>query len=122
MSTEVTQLLGETPFWAPDIRAPSPPEERCLLWRSEPSRADIYRNAVRKAREYNATTPEELEKRKDIIKSTFGSTKNNFYIEPTIKMDYGFNIHIGENFYANFDCVFLDVAPIIFGDNVFVAP
>ncbi len=83
---------------------------------------ELHRNAVRKAREYNATTPEELEKRKEIIKSTFGSTKNNFYIEPTIKMDYGFNIHIGENFYANFDCVFLDVAPIIFGDNVFVAP
>lgn len=37
-------------------------------------------------------------------------------------MDYGCNIHIGENFYANFDCVFLDVAPIIFGDNVYVAP
>ena len=27
---EATQLLGETLFWAPDIWAPSPPEERCL--------------------------------------------------------------------------------------------
>lgn len=83
---------------------------------------ELHRNAVRKAKEYNSTEPDELEKRRTIIRNTFGSTKNNFYIEPTIKMDYGFNIHIGENFYANFDCVFLDVAPIVFGDNVFIAP
>lgn len=83
---------------------------------------ELHRNAIRMAKAYNATEPEELEKRREIIRKTFGSTKNNFYIEPTIKMDYGFNIHIGENFYANFDCIFLDVAPIIFGDNVFIAP
>ncbi|MDE7213760.1 MAG: sugar O-acetyltransferase, partial [Anaeroplasmataceae bacterium] len=58
----------------------------------------------------------------DIIKNLFGSTKEHFYLEPSIKMDYGFNIHIGDHFYANFDCVFLDVAPIIFGDHVYIAP
>ena len=31
---EVTQLLENTPFWALDIRATSPPEERCLLGRA----------------------------------------------------------------------------------------
>jgi maltose O-acetyltransferase len=31
-------------------------------------------------------------------------------------------IHIGENFYANYDCVFLDVCEIQIGDNCFVAP
>ncbi|MDE7384168.1 MAG: sugar O-acetyltransferase, partial [Anaeroplasmataceae bacterium] len=76
----------------------------------------------RKAMEYNQTLPEEIDKRRDIIKNLFGSTKEHFYIEPSIRMDYGFNIHIGDHFYANFDCVFLDVAPIIFGDHVFIAP
>lgn len=31
-------------------------------------------------------------------------------------------IHVGENFYANFDCVFLDIGEIRIGDNCFIAP
>ena len=48
---EVTQLLGQTPFQAPDIQAPSLPEERWPPGRAlsdqvrEPSGDDlIYRN------------------------------------------------------------------------------
>lgn len=36
--------------------------------------------------------------------------------------DYGYNIEIGENFYANMNCVILDEAKVTFGDNVFIAP
>lgn len=36
--------------------------------------------------------------------------------------DYGYNIHVGENFYANFNCVMLDVCPIRIGDNCMLAP
>lgn len=92
------------------------------LYNSALNDPELHRNAVRKAMEYNQTSPEEFEKRREIITHLFGSTKEHFYIEPSIRMDYGFNIHIGDYFYANFDCVFLDVAPIIFGDHVFVAP
>lgn len=92
------------------------------LYNANLENPELHRNAVRKAMEYNNTTPDELEKRREIIKNLFGSTKDHFYLEPSIKMDYGFNIHIGDYFYANFDCVFLDVAPIVFGDHVYVAP
>ena len=37
---EATQLLGQSLFQAPDIRAPSLPEERCLPKRALPTRAD----------------------------------------------------------------------------------
>lgn len=83
---------------------------------------NLHKNAVRMAMEYNQTSPDELDKRRKLIKGLFGSTKDHFYLEPSIKMDYGFNIHIGDYFYANFDCVFLDVAPIVFGDHVYIAP
>ena len=36
--------------------------------------------------------------------------------------DYGYNIEIGENFYANHNLIILDVNKVTFGDNVFVAP
>ncbi len=92
------------------------------LYRSNVEDANMHKKAVAMAMEYNKTMPDELDKRRKIIKELFGSTQEHFYIEPSIKMDYGFNIHIGDHFYANFDCVFLDVAPIIFGDSVYVAP
>ena len=38
-TTEATQLLGQTPFQAPDIQTPSPTEERCLPGRALTTRA-----------------------------------------------------------------------------------
>ncbi|MDP4083377.1 MAG: sugar O-acetyltransferase [Bacillota bacterium] len=79
-------------------------------------------NARRLTRLFNETIETDDEKRKQILKCLFGSTGVNFYIEPTFRCDYGYNIHIGENFYANFDCVFLDVCEIRIGDKCFIAP
>ena len=36
--------------------------------------------------------------------------------------DYGYNIHIGENFYANHGLLILDAARVEIGDNVYIAP
>ena len=79
-------------------------------------------NARRLTREFNTTLETELEKRTEILKELFGEVGENIYIEPTFKCDYGYNIKVGDNFYANFDCVMLDVCPITIGNNVFLAP
>ena len=41
-------------------------------------------------------------------------------MEKNLRVDYGNNIHVGENFYANFDCMILDVSPVVIGNNVVV--
>ncbi|WP_419954213.1 maltose acetyltransferase domain-containing protein [Neobacillus niacini] len=79
-------------------------------------------NARRLTRLYNQTIETDEEIRTGLLKELFGSTGKNIYIEPTFRCDYGYNIHVGENFYANFDCVFLDVCEIRIGDNCFIAP
>lgn len=79
-------------------------------------------NARRLTRLFNQTTETEENRRTEILKELFGSTGKSLYIEPTFRCDYGYNIHVGENFYANFDCVFLDVCEIKVGDNCFIAP
>ncbi|MEQ2528799.1 sugar O-acetyltransferase [Robertmurraya yapensis] len=79
-------------------------------------------NARRLTRLFNETLETDLDKRTEILKELFGSTGECLYIEPTFRCDYGSNIHVGENFYANFDCVFLDVCEIRIGDNCFIAP
>lgn len=43
-------------------------------------------------------------------------------MEPDFHCDYGANITVGENFYANFNLVILDDAPVTIGDNVLLAP
>ena len=78
---------------------------------------------ARKAvREFNDVSEDEFEKREDMIKNIFGKTGKNIYVESYFKCDYGYNISVGDNLYANFDCVFLDVCPIEIGDNCFLAP
>ena len=72
--------------------------------------------------EYNHTLPSKMETRNEILRQLLGSTKENFLIEPNFWCDYGFNIHIGENFYSNHNLVILDPAKVEFGDNVFLGP
>ncbi|OCK51621.1 maltose acetyltransferase [Chryseobacterium sp. CBo1] len=72
--------------------------------------------------EYNYLLPSKIEDRKNIIKSLFGKTTDNFHIEQPFYCDYGYNIEIGENFYTNHNVVILDCAKVTFGDNVFIAP
>lgn len=47
---------------------------------------------------------------------------NRAYLEPPFRCDYGSNILVGKNFYANFNCVILDVNRVEIGDNVMFAP
>jgi len=79
-------------------------------------------NARRLTRLYNETLESDDYKKAELVKELLGSTQKKVYIEPTFRCDYGYNIHVGENFYANFDCVFLDVCDIRIGDNCFIAP
>lgn len=78
--------------------------------------------ARRKTRLYNATLENEMEKRVFMLKDLFGTAGKNLYAEPTFRCHYGYNIHVGENFFANFDCVILDVCEVRIGDNCMMAP
>lgn len=79
-------------------------------------------NARRLTRLFNQTLETEHELRIELLQQLLGSTGKQFYIEPTFRCDYGYNIYVGENFYANFDCVMLDVCEIRIGDNCLIAP
>ena len=61
-------------------------------------------------------------KRTAIIKEWFGSTGDNLAMKPDLVCDYGINIHLGENFYSNWNLTMLDVCPIRIGDNALLGP
>ncbi|MDF0728210.1 maltose acetyltransferase domain-containing protein [Cytobacillus sp. S13-E01] len=78
--------------------------------------------ARRNTRLYNQTLETDVDNRTVMLKELFGSTGESLFVEPTFRCDYGYNIHVGENFYANFNCVILDVCEVRIGDNCFIAP
>lgn len=71
--------------------------------------------------EYNSMTPSDP-RRDGFIRELLGKTGENLMIRSPFYCDYGYNIEIGDNFFANFNTTILDGAPVRFGDNVFIAP
>ncbi len=72
--------------------------------------------------EYNNLKPSDVKNQEKILRKLLGKTKDNFCIIAPFWCDYGYNIEIGENFFVNHNCTFLDGGKITFGDNVFIAP
>lgn len=83
---------------------------------------DMFYNAKVITREFNIIPEENIEKRFHLLKKLFGSTGETIYIEPPFRCDYGVNIHVGENFYANYDCIFSDSSYIRIGKNCMIGP
>ena len=72
--------------------------------------------------DYNMLRPSDIDGQKEVMNKLLGKTKGDFCIVAPFWCDYGYNIEIGENFFANHNMVILDCAKVVFGDNVFVAP
>lgn len=93
-----------------------------LFWNSDAEIGAVKKRARALADRFNATTEEEPEKRLALLKELLGDCGDDIFIKPPFHCDYGFNIHVGRNFFANFQCVLLDAAPITIGDNCLMGP
>lgn len=56
-----------------------------------------------------------------VIKEIFGKSEDAF-VNPPFHCDYGKNIEVGKNFFANYNCTILDIAKVKIGDNCQIAP
>lgn len=72
--------------------------------------------------ELNESRDEEQERRQAIINLLFASVGRDIWIEPPFYCDYGSNIFLGDKVYFNFNCVILDPAKVVIGDNVLFGP
>ncbi len=78
-------------------------------------------HAKRLCQQFNRCDLDDRKSSRKIIKSLFGQCAGA-WIEPDFYCDYGYNIRTGKNFYANHGLVILDAAPVVFGDDVMIAP
>ena len=72
--------------------------------------------------DFNMTRPTLRAERERIIRELFGHVGANCCVESTFNCDYGYNISVGDNFYANTGCCILDCARVTIGDNVWFGP
>ncbi|MGI6168232.1 MAG: sugar O-acetyltransferase [Christensenellales bacterium] len=71
---------------------------------------------------YNQLLPSQTQEQARLMRSLLAKTKTTFTIIAPFWCDYGYNIELGENFFANHNCVILDAANVSFGNNVFIGP
>ncbi len=72
--------------------------------------------------DYNSLRPSDEKGQRELMRQLLGKTKGAFFIAAPFWCDYGYNIEIGKNFFANHNTVILDGGKVTFGDNVFIAP
>ena len=83
--------------------------------------ADLER-AARLNRDYNATTIDELDRRRALLAELVGSLGEDVTLRPPAWFDIGFQTHIGARTFANFGLVVLDIARVTIGEDVQIGP
>lgn len=83
---------------------------------------ELRERARRLSWEYNHLPPERWAERPALMRELLGRMGERFTVEPDFHCDYGSNITVGEDFYANYNLTVLDVAPVTIGDRVLIAP
>ena len=75
-----------------------------------------------KVYEFNLLPPKERNRIPALLKELLGKTGDSLWVEPPFHCDYGWNIEVGENFFANYNLTILDVGKVTIGKNVMIAP
>lgn len=78
--------------------------------------------AIEATNAYNASYGRPGAERAALLAEVVGHAGAGAFFEPVFRCEFGYNIHLGDNFYANFDCILLDGGGITIGDNVLFGP
>lgn len=85
-------------------------------------RDELVTAALMLCQEYNRTPANDKKRREELVRELFGKVGKNPDVEPNVFCGFGFNVEVGDNFFANNGCNFVDPAKITFGNNVFIGP
>jgi maltose O-acetyltransferase len=105
MATETERMLAGDPY------DPSAPE----LVADRARARDL-------ARRYNATSEAAATHRETLLRRLFDEVGDDPVVHPTFRCDYGYTVTVGNGFFANYGCVFLDANTIRFGDRCLLGP
>lgn len=90
------------------------------LYKVDEELATLMAENKKKIAQFNRATSEDKQSR--LIQTIIPNAGHSIHIEPPFHCDYGCHVHLGNNFYANYDCIMLDVNEIHIGNNVLLGP
>ncbi len=76
----------------------------------------------RKLHAFNLLPPDEEAQAQRLLRELLGKTGRDPWINAPFHCDYGWNIEVGDNFFANYNLTILDVGKVTIGSNVQFAP
>ena len=85
-------------------------------------RDELVTAALMLCQEYNRTPANDKKRREELVRELFGKVGKNPDVEPNVFCGFGFNVEVGDNFFANVNLVILDGAKVRIGNNAFIAP
>lgn len=88
----------------------------------DPELLNRWHEAKRLQRLYAETDTRDRDELNRILDQLLGSKGENVWITGPFFVDYGDNIHLGNNIEINMNCVFLDCNRITIGDNSGIGP
>lgn len=86
---------------------------------------ELIQNSIKAealCKEYNDTTKEQPEERERILQKLLGKCGEDVCFTPPMHFDFGSNTYIGDHFYANFDCIILDICRVEIGHHCMIGP
>lgn len=96
--------------------------EKELLFLADDDDWVEMKRARRLTQELNTADRADFNKIRGIVQELFGKSDETTFVNPPFYCDYGTNIEVGKNFFANYNCVILDNAKVKIGDNCLLAP
>lgn len=93
-----------------------------LYFANDPELVGERHRAQRVLAQYNATDADDQSVRMVLLRDLFGAVGDGADIQARFSCDYGYNIRVGRNCFINYNCVFLDCAPIEIGDDLQMGP
>lgn len=73
-------------------------------------------------RDFNHLEADSPDTAYELLEKLFGKVGEDIHIEPRFKCSYGYNIEIGDNFYADANCIIDDNATVKIGNHCILSP
>ncbi len=89
---------------------------------ADPEVAARKTRAVTACAKLATTDQNDAEAYEAAAREILGSAGVGLDIQPGFHCDWGLNIHVGDNFTANYNVTILDIAPVTVGDNCMFGP
>ena len=112
----------DDPRFRDDERTPAQRREAGTYYVADDELSALTKRAVRLLSLYEQAHPNDPDIAAYLLAQVLGRVGEGVDIRPPLRVDYGYNISIGDGSWANYGLTVLDVAPVVIGTDVLIGP